>query len=228
MCVLLVASKISLCGMNFCQIKASGEDVHVVPVLEDKINALEEDSGEAKKKPVVASKEGHIAAAFQIDEPNNDADSCFQDATSLDEDVPVAIKVPASLSKEDPATPPKKKDESSQDAEVSSQDAAFLDEDVTAANLSPPPLSTEKSSVSIQKKDDSRIHEFDSHVINNDDNVDTAKEDPPGPTEKDTVVDETNEELESDDEISRSDDDVRSYSRLVSISQTSIFFAYGV
>ncbi|XP_047972981.1 nucleolin 1-like isoform X2 [Salvia hispanica] len=125
--------------------KVSGVDVHIVSVLEEKINVLDEDT--------VSAEEGHIAAAFEIDEPNYDVDSCFRGETSLCEDVPAAI----SLSKNDTTDLQKNKEESS--------------------NLSSPPPSTMDSLVSVEEKDNSKIYEFDSaHETNNDDNVDTAQD----------------------------------------------------
>ncbi|KAH6831364.1 hypothetical protein C2S53_014537 [Perilla frutescens var. hirtella] len=201
------------------KVNASGEDGHVVSVLEDKSNASEEDTGVAKMKPVCAAKKGHIAAASEIVESNE---------TSLKEDVAATINAPASLIEED--------------SNSSSKDVTILNEDVTAANLSPSVLSTEKSLVSIQKKDDSRTHGFNSaHETNTDESVAPAKKAPPDPIEKGSVVswkkedescsddekfnkvvaentssvltkkeDESNEELELDDETSSSDDDRKS------------------
>ncbi|XP_042025265.1 nucleolin 1-like [Salvia splendens] len=167
--------------------KVSGVDLHIVSVLEEKINFLEEDT--------VAAEEGHIAAAVEIDEPNYDVDSCFRGETNLSEDVPAAI----SLSENDPTAPQKKREESSKDFVVSYEDAASLNGDVTTGNLSSLPPSTVESLVSVEEKDDSRIYEFDSaHETDNDDNVDTAQEE-----------DITNEELELDDETSSSDDDLQ-------------------
>lgn len=124
--------------------------MHIVSVLEEKINVLEEDT---------VAAEGHIAAAVEIDEPNYDIDSCFRGETNLYEDVPAAI----SLSENDPTAPQKKREESSKDFVVSYEDAAFL--------------STVESLVSVEEKDGLRIYEFDSaHETNNDDNVDTVQE----------------------------------------------------
>lgn len=218
--------------MKICQVKSS-VDGNVVKVLEDKNNLLEEDAGTAEKKLVVVLKEGSIATAF---ENADDSDSCLQDETKLDENAAVPIKASATLMEEDLSASLKKKAEWSKGPNSFSDDAAFSTEDVTAAELSSPTPSTKISLVSIQNEDDSSTHNFDSaHETYKDDIVDTATEKVPvvlrekidesfsddersnGVTAETiaSVVtkqeDEINEELESDDETSGSDDDVRSY-----------------